>query len=96
MYEYTQKYKQLWQHKQTMPTFDFTCQACDSTFEFTRSFGSTEHPACPHCKSKDTEKLMHTPNIAFKGSGFYKTDSSPAKETATSEPAAKSKNKTEG
>lgn len=83
-----------------MPTFDFECSDCNEVFEFNRSFGSSEHPACPKCKSTNTQKLMHTPNIVFKGSGFYKTDSSstttttkkevtPAKETPKPEPVKK-------
>ena len=58
-----------------MPTFDFQCKACQAVFEHTRPFGSKEHPACPQCRSKRTEKLLTPPAIHFKGSGFYKTDS---------------------
>jgi putative FmdB family regulatory protein len=58
-----------------MPTFDFQCAKCDHIFEFNRQFGSKANPACPACKSKKTEKLLSVPAIAFKGSGWYKTDS---------------------
>ena len=58
-----------------MPTFDFQCQKCKTTFEFNRPFGSKANPPCPGCASKKTEKLMSVPAIAFKGSGWYKTDS---------------------
>lgn len=71
----------------SVPTFDFKCTACEKTFEGTIPFGSKKKPVCPSCKSKKTEKLITPPlGIAFKGSGFYKTDSSP-KEKAPSEPA---------
>lgn len=66
-----------------MPTFDFACSDCKELFEFNRSFSSNEHPACPSCKSTNTSKQMHTPNIVFKGSGFYKTDSSKIESKAT-------------
>jgi putative FmdB family regulatory protein len=59
-----------------MPTFDFQCQKCETIFEFSRAFGSKTIPACPACGSKRTQKLMTPPTIQFKGSGFYKTDSS--------------------
>lgn len=59
-----------------MPTFDFHCKACQATFEFSRPFGSKDQPKCPTCKSKRTEKLLSPPAIHFKGTGFYKTDSS--------------------
>jgi len=58
-----------------MPTFDFQCTGCDHIFEFNRPFGSEELPSCPECKSKKVQKLLSTPNIQFKGEGFYKTDS---------------------
>jgi putative FmdB family regulatory protein len=58
-----------------MPTFDFTCKKCGTIFEFARPFGSKAVPACPKCKSKRTEKLLSPPSVQFKGTGFYKTDS---------------------
>ncbi len=58
-----------------MPTFDFQCAKCKNVFEFNRPFGSKANPACPNCASKKTEKLLSVPAIAFKGSGWYKTDS---------------------
>lgn len=58
-----------------MPTFDFQCGKCKATFEFARPFGSDEYPTCPECGSKKTEKLIATPAVHFKGSGWYKTDS---------------------
>ena len=59
-----------------MPTFDFQCRKCQHTFEFSRPFGGKEHPACPECKSKKTEKLISAPTFMLRGQGFYKTDSS--------------------
>ena len=58
-----------------MPTFDFQCRKCQHTFEFSRPFTSREHPACPECKSKKTEKLISAPTFMLRGQGFYKTDS---------------------
>lgn len=68
-----------------MPTFDYRCSGCGNSFEFQKAFGSKEHPACPACASRKTEKLLSPPSVHFKGSGFYKTDSgakkhAPAKE----------------
>ena len=85
-----------------MPTFDFRCQNCNQVFEFSRPFGSKEVPVCPKCKSKKTEKLMSSPAIVFKGSGWYKTDSRPApkkdavKKAEKKEPLEKSTEGTEG
>ncbi len=68
-----------------MPTFDFACAACDTTFEASLPFGSKKLPVCASCGSKKVTKLLTPPlGIHFKGSGFYKTDSTPkeAKKTA--------------
>lgn len=62
-----------------MPTFDFTCTACNTAFEKTMAFGAKGKPACPACKSKKTEKMISMPSVVFKGSGFYKTDSKTTK-----------------
>jgi putative FmdB family regulatory protein len=60
-----------------MPTFDFRCKKCSGVFEEKIPFGSKKLPPCPSCNAKATEKLMTPPmGIHFKGSGFYKTDSS--------------------
>lgn len=58
-----------------MPTHDYHCDACDHEFEFSKPFGSADHPACPICSSDDTHKRIAPPTIAFKGEGFYVTDS---------------------
>ncbi|MDD5751352.1 MAG: zinc ribbon domain-containing protein [Candidatus Peribacteraceae bacterium] len=63
-----------------MPTFDFTCSACQAQFEFSRPFGSTQKPRCPACGSRKTEKQITPPAIHFKGTGFFVTDSRKQKE----------------
>lgn len=68
-----------------MPTFDYRCIACGNTFEFTKAFGSKEHPACPACSNRKTEKLLSPPSVHFKGGGFYKTDSGAKKHTPAKE-----------
>ena len=57
-----------------MPLYEFTCTHCSEHFEQILSFSMTEAPACPHCRSTATRRLMSMPAIHFKGSGFYKTD----------------------
>lgn len=66
-----------------MPTFDFQCGACQTVFEKTLPFGSKSRPACPDCGSKKVEKMLSMPGIAFKGSGFYKTDSTKKEKSST-------------
>ena len=79
-----------------MPTFDFQCTGCNHIFEFNRPFGSKEIPQCPECDEKDVNKLISTPNIQFKGDGFYKTDSQkkPAKPAKKEEKKKEEKKET--
>lgn len=59
-----------------MPTFDFRCRRCGTTFEAEIARGSQVRPPCARCRSHSTEKLLTMPlGIHFKGHGFYKTDS---------------------
>lgn len=74
-----------------MPTFDFKCSACDHIFEFSRPFGSSHTPPCPACGGKKTKKLIAAPTIAFKGEGFYKTDSQKKPEIKPAEPKEEKK-----
>lgn len=65
-----------------MPLYEFTCTHCSEHFEQILSFSMTEAPACPHCRSTATRRLMSMPAIHFKGSGFYKTDNANGKDKA--------------
>ncbi|MCE2466924.1 MAG: zinc ribbon domain-containing protein [Caldilineaceae bacterium] len=65
-----------------MPLYEFTCTHCSEHFEQILSFSMTEVPACPHCRSTATRRLMSMPAIHFKGSGFYKTDNANGKDKA--------------
>jgi putative FmdB family regulatory protein len=60
-----------------MPKYDFRCEACESEFSETLPMGTTTLPFCPSCKSAEkVRKIIRAPMVHFKGSGFYKTDSS--------------------
>ena len=58
-----------------MPNYDFQCEKCEMTFKKSLPFGNKELPTCPKCKGK-TRKIITPPAVLFRGSGFYKTDSS--------------------
>jgi putative FmdB family regulatory protein len=57
-----------------MPTYHFRCTECQSEEAKHLPLGSTEQPTCKACK-KSMIKFMVPPTVHFKGSGFYKTDS---------------------
>lgn len=69
-----------------MPTYHFRCQECGAETERKLPFGSTEVPTCETCE-KPMTKVIVPPMVHFKGTGFYKTDSSaPAKPAAKEAP----------
>ena len=68
-----------------MPTYDYRCKACGQDLEVFQSFSDDPLTTCEACGG-ELRKLFGAPGIAFKGSGFYKTDSrsSSRKASATS------------
>lgn len=60
-----------------MPTYEYTCKSCGEHLEVVQSFKDDALTTCPNCGG-DLRKVFGTIGIAFKGSGFYRTDSRPA------------------
>lgn len=84
-----------------MPTFDFSCHECNHQFEhLVLPQPEKQEPlklACPACDSQKLQKRISAPNLQFKGSGFYVTDSKqPTKDspsTAASTPTSHAQKK---
>ncbi len=57
-----------------MPTYEYACRSCGHHLEVTQSFKDDPLTECPSC-SGPLRKVFGSIGIAFKGSGFYKTDS---------------------
>jgi putative FmdB family regulatory protein len=56
-----------------MPLYEYECDACGHRFEKIQKFSDPLVEACPKCGGV-VHKLMSSPAIQFKGSGFYITD----------------------
>ena len=56
-----------------MPLYEYECQACGHRFEVIQKFSDAPPSECPKCGGA-VEKLVSSPAIQFKGSGFYLTD----------------------
>ena len=56
-----------------MPLYEFRCLNCDHQFEVIRKFSDPPVEKCPKCGGP-VRKLMSSPAIQFKGSGWYITD----------------------
>ena len=76
-----------------MPTYEYTCKDCGEHLEVVQSFRDEPLKECPNC-SGPLRKVFGNIGIAFKGSGFYKTDSRPAGKSE-SKSESKSETKTE-
>jgi putative FmdB family regulatory protein len=56
-----------------MPLYEYECDACGHRFEKIQKFSDPLEDTCPKCEGH-VHKLMSSPAIQFKGSGFYITD----------------------
>jgi putative FmdB family regulatory protein len=73
-----------------MPTYEYACKACGEHLEVVQSFKDDPLTECPSC-SGELRKVFAPIGIAFKGSGFYKTDSRPAPKEKSSSSESESK-----
>jgi putative FmdB family regulatory protein len=60
-----------------MPTYDFRCTKCATTFEVNRPMSTTGDVSCPVCGETAT-KVFAPVGVAFKGTGFHNTDYRPS------------------
>lgn len=57
-----------------MPMYEYQCAACGHRLEAIQKFSDKPLKACPKCKKAKLERLLSSPAIQFKGSGWYITD----------------------
>jgi putative FmdB family regulatory protein len=57
-----------------MPLYEYRCEACGSTFEKIVKFSDPPLEVCEKCGKGPVQKLISSPAIQFKGSGWYITD----------------------
>ena len=57
-----------------MPLYEYQCEACKRRFEVIRKFSDPELQVCTLCGTGPVQRLMSSPAIQFKGSGWYITD----------------------
>lgn len=70
-----------------MPLYEYQCEACQKRFEKIQKFSDPQIEVCPNCGKGPVRKLLSSPAIQFKGSGFYITDYA---KKSTSEAGSKS------
>lgn len=59
----------------SMPTYEYKCSTCDTTFEYFQSIKDEPLTNCLCEKKGEVKRLISSgTGIIFKGSGFYVTD----------------------
>ena len=56
-----------------MPLYEYQCDACAHRFEVIQKFSDSPIDVCPKCGGA-VKKLLSSPAIQFKGTGWYITD----------------------
>jgi putative FmdB family regulatory protein len=57
-----------------MPLYEYECDACHQRFERIQKFSDAPLEQCDKCGKGPVRKLLSSPAIQFKGSGWYVTD----------------------
>ena len=57
-----------------MPIYEYQCDACGKRFEEIQKFSDPPLEVCPVCGRGTVHRLLSSPAIHFKGSGWYITD----------------------
>jgi putative FmdB family regulatory protein len=64
-----------------MPLYEYECESCGKRFEKIQKFSDPLVDVCPDCGKGPVKKLLSSPAIQFKGSGWYITDYPKGKDT---------------
>ncbi len=56
-----------------MPLYEYKCSKCGHEFEKIESYSAPETRRCPKC-GRRAKRLISSPAVQFKGSGWYVTD----------------------
>ena len=57
-----------------MPLYEYECDACGQRFEVIQKFSDAPVETCERCRKGPVRRLLSSPAIQFKGSGWYITD----------------------
>jgi putative FmdB family regulatory protein len=77
-----------------MPLYEYQCDACAHRFEVIQKFSDPSVDVCPKCGGQ-VKKLLSSPAIQFKGTGWYITDYARKGGDTGSTPPASSESKSE-
>ena len=72
-----------------MPLYEYQCDACGRRFEVIQKFSDAPVDVCRECGKGPVHRLLSSPAIQFKGSGWYITDYAKKGAADSSTPAGK-------
>ena len=72
-----------------MPLYEYECDACGRRFEVIQKFSDPLVDTCKECGKGPVHRLMSSPAIQFKGTGWYITDYAKKGTSDATAPAAK-------
>jgi putative FmdB family regulatory protein len=82
-----------------MPIYEYRCSTCKTRIETLQKVNDPPKKKCPHCGGS-LKKMISSPAIQFKGTGFYITDyakkTNPGKDDKPKEKEKPKTEKTEG
>ncbi|MGC4081873.1 MAG: zinc ribbon domain-containing protein [Vicinamibacterales bacterium] len=78
-----------------MPLYEYECDKCGHRFEVIQKFSDAPIDTCPKCGST-VHKLISSPAIQFKGSGWYITDYAKKESTTATKAGAAKEGSTSG
>jgi len=72
-----------------VPLYEYECDACGRRFEVIQKYSDAPVEVCRECGKGPVRRLLSSPAIQFKGSGWYITDYAKKGTTDATTPAAK-------
>ena len=57
-----------------MPLYEYQCESCGQRFELIQKYSDGPPEQCPKCGKGPVQRLLSSPAIQFKGTGWYITD----------------------
>jgi putative FmdB family regulatory protein len=57
-----------------VPLYEYQCDACGCRFEVIQKFSDPAVESCKECSKGPVRRLLSSPAIQFKGTGWYITD----------------------
>jgi putative FmdB family regulatory protein len=78
-----------------MPLYEYECDACGQRFEVIKKFSDPPAESCAKCGKGPVHRLLSSPAIQFKGSGWYITDYAQKGKSDGGSSAGKSETKTD-